>query len=148
MATISAKKNEVERTWHLVDAENKVLGRLATQVAAILRGKHKPVFTPHVDTGDFVVVINAEKIHLTGNKLDNKMYYRHSGYPGGIKSTSAGELLETKPEAIIKHAVRGMLPKNKLGREQFKKLKVYPGKEHPHTSQMPQELKIVSKVEE
>ena len=146
MATISAKKNEVGRTWYLVDAENKVLGRLATQVATILRGKHKPIFTPHVDTGDFVVVINAGKIHLTGNKLDNKMYYRHSGYPGGITSKSAGELLEKKPETIIKHAVRGMLPKNKLGREQFKKLKVYPGKEHPHTSQMPQELKIVSKV--
>ena len=148
MATISAKKNEVERTWYVVDAENKVLGRLATQVAAVLRGKHKPIFTPHVDTGDFVVVINAGKVHLTGNKLDNKMYYRHSGYPGGIKSSSAGELLEKKPETIIKHAVRGMLPKNKLGREQFRKLKVYPGKEHPHTSQMPQELKIVTKVEE
>ena len=142
MATISAKKNEVERTWHLVDAENKVLGRLATQVAAILRGKHKPVFTPHVDTGDFVVVINAEKIHLTGNKLDNKMYYRHSGYPGGIKSASAGEILEKKPEAIIQHAVRGMLPKNKLGRQQFKKLKVYAGNDHPHESQMPRELKL------
>ena len=148
MATISAKKNEVERTWYVVDAENKVLGRLATQVAAVLRGKHKPIFTPHVDTGDFVVVINAGKVHLTGSKLDNKMYYRHSGYPGGIKSSSAGELLENKPETIIKHAVRGMLPKNKLGREQFRKLKVYPGKEHPHTSQMPQELKIVTKVEE
>ncbi len=148
MATISAKKNEVERTWYVVDAENKVLGRLATQVAAVLRGKHKPIFTPHVDTGDFVVVINAGKVHLTGSKLDKKMYYRHSGYPGGIKSSSAGELLENKPETIIKHAVRGMLPKNKLGREQFRKLKVYPGKEHPHTSQMPQELKIVTKVEE
>ena len=148
MATISAKKNEVKRTWYVVDAENKVLGRLATQVAAILRGKHKPIFTPHVDTGDFVVVINAGKVHLTGNKLDNKIYYRHSGYPGGIKSSSAGELLENKPETIIQHAVRGMLPKNKLGREQFRKLKVYPGKDHPHTSQMPQELKIVTKVEE
>ena len=145
MATISAKKNEVERAWYIVDAENKVLGRLATQVATILRGKHKPLFTPHVDTGDFVVVINAEKIHLTGNKLDKKMYHRHSGYPGGITSVSAGELLEKNPETIIKHAVKGMLPKNKLGREQFKKLKVYPGKEHPHTSQMPQELKMVTK---
>ena len=145
MATISAKKNEIERAWYIVDAENKVLGRLATQIATILRGKHKPLFTPHVDTGDFVVVINAEKIHLTGNKLDKKMYHRHSGYPGGIKSVSAGELLEKNPETIIKHAVKGMLPKNKLGREQFKKLKVYPGKEHPHTSQMPQELKMVTK---
>ena len=146
MVTISAKKSEIERAWYVVDAENKVLGRLATQIATILRGKHKPLYTPHVDTGDFVVVINAKKIHLTGNKLENKIYYRHSGYPGGIKATSAGELLEKKPETVIKHAVKGMLPKNKLGREQFKKLKVYPGKEHPHTSQMPQELKIVSKV--
>jgi len=145
MVTISAKKSEIERAWYIVDAENKVLGRLATQIATILRGKHKPLFTPHVDTGDFVVVINAEKIHLTGNKLENKMYYRHSGYPGGIRAQSAGELLEKKPETVIKHAVRGMLPKNKLGREQFKKLKVYPGKEHPHTSQMPQELKLVTK---
>jgi len=146
MATISAKKNEIERTWYIVDAKNKVLGKLATEVATILRGKHKPLFTPHVDTGDFVVVINAQKIHLTGSKLDKKMYYRHSGYPGGIKAASAGELLAKNPETIIKHAVRGMLPKNKLGREQFRKLKVYPGKEHPHTSQMPQERTIISKV--
>ncbi len=142
MATFSAKKKEIERSWFLVDAENKVLGRLAAKVAAVLRGKHKPVFTPHVDTGDFVIVINAEKIHLTGTKLDNKMYYRHSGYPGGIKGVSAGEMLDKKPEAIIQHAVRGMLPKNKLGRQQLKKLKVYAGTEHPHESQMPQELKL------
>lgn len=146
MATISAKKSEVERKWYIVDAENKVLGRLATEVATVLRGKHKPLFTPHVDTGDFVIVINAQKIHLTGNKPDRKMYYRHSGYPGGIKSTTAGELLQKRPENIIKHAVRGMLPKNKLGREQFRKLKVYAGKEHPHTSQMPQELTIKTKA--
>lgn len=142
MATFSAKKNEIERAWFLVDAQDKVLGRLATKIAAVLRGKHKPVFTPHVDTGDFVIVINAEKIHLTGNKLDNKMYYRHSGYPGGIKSMSAGDMLEKKPEAVIQHAVRGMLPKNKLGRQQLKKLKVYAGTDHPHDSQLPQELKI------
>ena len=142
MATFSAKKNEIDRSWFLVDAQDKVLGRLATKIAAVLRGKHKPVFTPHIDTGDFVIVINAEKIHLTGTKLDNKMYYRHSGYPGGIKSISAGDLLEKKPEAVIQHAVRGMLPKNKLGRQQLKKLKVYSGTDHPHDSQMPQELKI------
>ena len=142
MATFSAKKKEIERSWFLVDAENKVLGRLAAKIAAVLRGKHKPVFTPHVDTGDFVIVINADKIHLTGTKLDNKMYYRHSGYPGGIKGISAGELLDKKPEAIIQHAVRGMLPKNKLGRQQLKKLKVYAGTEHPHESQLPQELKL------
>ena len=142
MATFSAKKKEMERSWFLVDAENKVLGRLAAKIAAVLRGKHKPVFTPHVDTGDFVIVINADKIHLTGTKLDNKMYYRHSGYPGGIKGVSAGEMLAKKPEAIIEHAVKGMLPKNKLGRQQLKKLKVYAGTEHPHESQMPQELKL------
>jgi large subunit ribosomal protein L13 len=142
MATFSAKKNEIERSWFLVDAEDKVLGRLAAKIAAVLRGKHKPVFTPHVDTGDFVIVINADKIHLTGTKLDNKIYYRHSGYPGGIKSISAGEMLEKKPESIIQHAVKGMLPKNKLGRQQLKKLKVYTGTEHPHESQMPQELKL------
>ena len=142
MATFSAKKKEIERTWFLVDAEDKVLGRLASKIAAVLRGKHKPVYTPHVDTGDFVVVVNADKIHLTGTKLDNKMYYRHSGYPGGIKVTTAGELLEKKPEAIIQHAVKGMLPKNKLGRQQLKKLKVYAGTDHPHESQMPQELKF------
>jgi large subunit ribosomal protein L13 len=142
MSTISAKKSEVERDWFVVDADNKVLGRLAAKIASILRGKHKPIFTPHVDTGDFVVVINAEKIHLTGTKRDNKMYYRHSGYPGGIKSTSAGELLEKKPEAVIQHAVKGMLPKNTLGRQQLKKLKVYAGTDHPHESQMPKELKF------
>ena len=142
MATFSAKKKEIERSWFLVDAENKVLGRLAAKIATVLRGKHKPVFTPHVDTGDFVVVINADKIHLTGTKLDKKMYYRHSGYPGGIKATSAGEMLDKKPEAIIQHAVRGMLPKNKLGRQQLKKLKVYAGTAHPHESQVPKELKF------
>ena len=136
---------EVNRTWYVVDAKDKVLGRIATEIARRLRGKHKPIYTSHVDTGDFVVVVNAADLRVTGKKAKDKKYYRHSGYPGGIKSVSAGELLEKKPETIIKHAVKGMLPKNKLGREQFKKLKVYPGKEHPHTSQMPQELKMVTK---
>ncbi len=142
MATYSAKNGEVERAWYVVDANNKVLGRLASKIATVLRGKHKSVFTPHVDTGDFVVVINAEKIHLTGNKLEKKLYYRHSGYPGGLKVANASEMLEKKPEEIIRHAVKGMLPKNRLGRQQFKKLNVYSGTDHPHKAQMPKELKI------
>lgn len=142
MATYSAKKNEIERIWYLVDAENKVLGKLASKVAVILRGKHKPVFTSHIDTGDFVVVINAKKIHLTGKKMENKLYYRHSGYPGGLKVMSAAEMLKKKPENIIKHAVKGMLPKNKLGRKQMAKLKIYSGSEHPHKAQMPKVLEI------
>jgi len=140
MATYSAKKGEVERSWYIIDAENKVLGRIATKIAAILRGKHKPVFTPHMDTGDFVVVINAKKVHLTGRKLDNKIYYRHTGYPGGLKSMTAEEMLKKKPENIIKLAVRGMLPKNKLGRKQLTKLKVYSGSNHPHKAQTPKVL--------
>jgi large subunit ribosomal protein L13 len=142
MKTYDAKKGEIEQSWYVVDAESKVLGRLATRVADVLRGKHKPIFTPYVDTGDFVVVINAEKIHLTGTKMDNKKYYRHSGYPGGLKTTTPAELLRKKPEAIIMHAVKGMLPKTKLGRQQFKKLKVYAGKDHPHQAQQPSELKV------
>ncbi len=142
MKTYDAKKGEIEHSWYVVDAESKVLGRLATRVADVLRGKHKPIFTPYVDTGDFVVVINAEKIHLTGTKMDNKKYYRHSGYPGGLKITTPAELLRKKPEAIIMHAVKGMLPKTKLGRQQFKKLKVYAGKDHPHQAQQPSELKV------
>lgn len=142
MATYSAKKNEIERIWYLVDAENKVLGKLASKVAVILRGKHKPVFTSHIDTGDFVVVINAKKVHLTGKKMENKLYYRHSGYPGGLKVMSAAEMLKKKPENIIKHAVKGMLPKNKLGRKQMAKLKIYSGSEHPHKAQMPKVLEI------
>ena len=142
MTTISAKRNDIERDWFVVDAENKVLGRLAAKIATILRGKHKPIFTPHVDTGDFVVVINAEKVHLTGTKLDKKMYYRHSGYPGGIKSTSAGEMLEKKPEAVIQRAVKGMLPKNKLGSRMLRRLKVYAGQDHPHQAQQPEHLTI------
>ena len=142
MGTYNAKKNEVERSWYIVDVNNKVLGKVASKIATVLRGKHKPVFTRHVDTGDFVVVINAEKVHLTGNKLQNKQYYRHSGYTGSLKVTNASEMLEKKPENIIRYAVRGMLPKNRLGRQQFKKLKVYSGTDHPHKAQMPEELKI------
>ena len=142
MKTYSARKEDVERAWYLVDAEGKVLGRLASQVAQILRGKTKPIYTPHVDTGDFVVVINAEKVRLTGKKMEQKTYYRHSGYPGGLRSTTAKKLLTTKPERILKSAVKGMLPKNPLGRKMFKKLKVYRGPDHPHQAQQPQPLEI------
>ncbi|MBW1997706.1 MAG: 50S ribosomal protein L13 [Deltaproteobacteria bacterium] len=142
MKTFTAKEHLVERKWYLVDAENKVLGRLATEIATRLRGKHKPVFTPHADTGDFIVVINAEKVALTGAKWDKKMYYRHSGYMGGLKSIDAGKLREKKPEMLIRLAVKGMLPKNSLGRRQLKKLKVYPGPEHPHQAQRPEVLEI------
>ncbi len=142
MSTFSAKKGEVPRNWVLVDATDKVLGRLAAHVASILRGKTKPEYTPHADVGDFVVIINAGKVKLTGNKLDQKMYYHHSGYIGGIKSKSAKQLLEKKPEDVIKHAVKGMLPKNTLGRAMFKKLKVYAGEQHPHEAQMPQEINL------
>jgi large subunit ribosomal protein L13 len=140
MKTQFAKKGEVERKWYVVDADGQVLGRMATTVASHLRGKHKPVFTPHVDTGDFVVVINAEKIQLTGNKADQKVYYRHSNYPGGLKQETFKERLEKKPEAIIRDAVWGMLPKNRLGRTLIKKLKVYRGSEHPHSAQKPEPL--------
>ncbi|MBW2066192.1 MAG: 50S ribosomal protein L13 [Deltaproteobacteria bacterium] len=142
MKTFTAKEHLVERKWYLVDAENKVLGRLATQIADRLRGKHKPIFTPHADTGDFIVVINAEKVVLTGAKWDKKMYYRHSGYMGGLKKIAAGKLREKKPEMLIRLAVKGMLPKNSLGRRQLKKLKVYPGPEHPHQAQKPELLEI------
>jgi large subunit ribosomal protein L13 len=137
-----AKKGSVEQNWYVVDAENKVLGRLATELARILRGKHKPDFTPHVDTGDYVIVINAEKVNLTGNKLKDKVYYSHSGYPGGIKSITAENLKAKKPEALIRLAVKGMLPKNRLGRKLFKKLKVYAGGEHPHQAQQPKPIEI------
>ena len=142
MKTIVAKTKEVTRDWYLVDAENQVLGRIATTIANVLRGKNKPTFTPSVDTGDFIVVVNAEKIALTGNKLADKMYYSHSGYPGGIKSITAGKLLDKKPEDIIKHAVKGMLPKNKLARHMLSKLKIYAGSEHPHKAQQPKALTI------
>ena len=140
MKTLVAKKEDVTRDWYLVDAENLVLGRMATQIANVLRGKNKPTFTPSVDTGDFVIVVNADKIALTGNKLSDKMYYSHSGYPGGIKSINAGKLQVKKPGEIIKHAVKGMLPKNKLARHMLNKLKIYSGPVHPHKAQQPKPL--------
>jgi len=140
LKTFSAKKEEVVHAWFQVDAETETLGHLATKIAHILRGKHKPIYTPHVDTGDFIVVTNAEKIKLTGKKLQDKQYYRHTGYPGGIKSVNAEELLEKKPEMVIMKAVRGMLPKNRLGRQMIKKLKIYSGKDHPHKAQQPKPL--------
>lgn len=142
MATYNAKKNELPRHWYVVDLEGKVLGRAATTIAGILRGKNKPQFTPNTDTGDFVVAINASKIRLTGKKLESKEYRRHTGYPGGVKTITAEKLLQKKPEEIIKYAVKGMLPKNILGRHLLKKLKIYAGSEHPHTAQKPQDLKI------
>lgn len=136
--TYMAKPNEVERKWYIVDAAGQTLGRLASEVASIIRGKHKPEFTPHVDTGDFVVVINASQIKLTGKKMQNKMYYRHSLYPGGLKVTSAQDLLNSKPDRMIEFAVHGMLPKNRLGDSMKTKLKVYGGAEHPHQAQQPE----------
>ena len=138
MKTYFAKKEDpIEKKWVLIDANGKVLGRMATEIADILRGKNKAIYTPHVDTGDFVVVINAEKVRLTGKKWDQKIHYRHSGYIGGIKAQPAKEVLEKKPEELVRHAVRGMLPKNRLGRKMINKLKVYRGPEHPHEAQMP-----------
>lgn len=142
MKTYMAKKHEIDRKWYIVDAKGKTLGRLASEVAKILRGKHKPEYTPHVDTGDFVIVINASQIELTGKKLTDKIYYRHSGYPGGLKSITAGELRKKRPERMIELAVKGMLPKGSLGRKQFKKLKVYAGAEHPHQAQQPTVLEV------
>lgn len=142
MGTFSAKKEDVERSWFVVDADGKTLGRLATHVASVLKGKTKPIYTTHVDTGDFVIVVNAGKVHLTGRKLDQKVYYRHSGYPGGLKSVTAGTLMKTKPEQIIKAAVAGMLPKTQLGKAMLSKLKVYSGAKHPHDAQQPKELKF------
>ncbi|AEI45991.1 50S ribosomal protein L13 [Paenibacillus mucilaginosus] len=135
--TYMAKPNEVERKWYIIDATDKTLGRLASEAASILRGKHKPEFTPHVDTGDFVVIINAEKIVLTGKKMQNKMYYRHSLHPGGLKVTSAADMLKNKPERMLELAIHGMLPKNRLGNRIKLKLKVYAGSEHPHQAQQP-----------
>ncbi len=140
MKTQFAKKGEVERKWYVVDAKDAVLGRLATKIATYLRGKNKPVFTPNVDTGDFIIVINADKIRLTGRKLDNKIYYHHTGYIGGIKAQTAKNMLEKSPAKIIEKAVWGMLPKNTLGRQMLKKLKVYTGAEHPHKAQAPEIL--------
>ena len=135
MKTYVATPDSRERNWLVVDATGKTLGRLATQLADILRGKRKPEYTPHVDTGDFVIVVNAEKIHVTGNKLEQKTYWRHSGYPGGIKSRTLGEMLERRPEEVIRKAVKGMLPRNRLARRQLRKLKVYAGPDHPHAAQ-------------
>lgn len=140
MKSYTARTGEVLRQWYVVDAQDKILGRLASRIAMVLRGKTKPTFTPHIDTGDFVVVVNAAQVQLTGRKLDNKLYYRHSGYPGGIKEISARKLLQKKPEEILRHAVRGMLPKNSLGRQLLKKLKIYAGGEHPHEAQRPAPL--------
>ena len=142
MSTQVAKQAEIKRDWYVVDLEGKVLGRVATEIARVLRGKHKPIFSPSIDTGDFVVVINADKIKLTGKKLSDKMYYHHSGFPGGIKSINAEKLLEKKPEDVIRKAVKGMLPKNKLGVQMLKKLKVYAGAEHRHEAQQPKELAL------
>jgi large subunit ribosomal protein L13 len=144
MRTYVATAQDRERNWLVVDAAGQTLGRLSTQIADALRGKRKPVYTPHVDTGDFVVVINAEKIAVTGKKLQEKRYYRHSGYPGGIKSRTLAEQLQRRPEEVIRHAVKGMLPRTRLGRKQLTKLKVYAGPEHPHQAQQPQPMEISS----
>ncbi len=142
MQTYSPKPEDADHQWFVVDAEDKILGRLATEIAIRLRGKHKPEFAPHMDMGDFVVVVNAEKIKVTGNKLDQKFYYKHSGYVGGLKSRSLREMLDKKPEEVIRKAVRGMLPKNRLARQQIKKLKIYAGPAHPHEAQQPKPLDV------
>jgi len=142
MKTYIPKSEEIERNWRLIDADGKVLGRIATEIADILRGKNKPVFTPHLDTGDFVVVVNAEKIRLTGNKMADKVYYHHTGFPGGIKGITAEKLLEREPEKLISEAVKGMLPKNKLRKQFMGKLKVYSGSKHPHEAQQPQVVSL------
>jgi large subunit ribosomal protein L13 len=140
--TFTQKTANIERNWYVVDAEGETLGRLASRIAPILSGKHKPTFTPHLDCGDFVIVVNAEKVRVTGNKLDQKRYYRHTGYPGGLRSVSLRDQLATHPERVVQVAVRGMLPKNRLGRRMIKKLKVYPGGSHPHQAQQPTELEL------
>ena len=140
--TYQATAQDRERDWYVVDAEGRTLGRLATQIADVLRGKRKPTYTPHVDVGDFVIVVNAEKIRVTGNKLEAKRYWRHSGYPGGIRSRTLSEMLEQRPEEVIRKAVKGMLPRNRLGRKQLTKLKVYAGPQHPHAAQQPTPMEI------
>jgi large subunit ribosomal protein L13 len=142
MKTFSAKKEEVERKWFLVDADGKVLGRLASEVSKVLRGKHRPIYTPHIDTGDHVIIVNASKVLLTGKKLKNKIYYRYSGYPGGLKSATAEKLMQTHPERLLQFAIKGMLPKNKLGRSMLKKVKIYAGPNHNHQAQKPEVLAI------
>lgn len=142
MKSFIAKKETVTHDWYVIDAAGKTLGRLATQIASRLRGKHKPIYTPHVDTGDFIVVINAEKVRLTGNKLEDKKYYRHTGYPGGLREQNAADLLKKKPTSLLQFAIKGMLPKNTLGRAMYKKLKIYTGASHPHEAQKPQTLEL------
>jgi large subunit ribosomal protein L13 len=142
MKTFSAKADEIKREWFLIDAEDVILGRMATEIARRLRGKHKPEFTPHVDTGDYIVVINAEKLAVTGNKMKNKIYYKHTGYVGNLKSISLEKQLQKHPELVIETAVKGMLPKNSLGRTMYRKLKVYAGPNHPHEAQQPKTLEI------
>jgi len=142
MKTYVTNPSEVEREWYVVDATGQTLGRLSTRVAHVLRGKHKPTYSPSVDTGDYVIVVNADKVHVTGRKLDQKIYYRYSGYPGGLKEITLRNLLQKHPTRVIKHAVRGMLPKNRLGRRMFKKLKVYAGPDHPHVAQRPEPLEL------
>jgi len=142
MKTYSAKAQDIRRQWHLIDANGKTLGRLATEIARRLRGKHKPEYTPHMDTGDYIVVVNAEKVHVTGNKLADKMYYRHTGYIGNLKSTNLEKLLASHPERVIQQAVKGMMPKGPLGRSMLAKLKIYAGGEHPHAAQQPQALEL------
>lgn len=142
MKTFVAKEHEIEKKWHLIDANERVLGRIATEIANLLRGKNKPIFTPHMDSGDYVVVVNADKVVLTGGKLEKKMYYRHSGYVGGLKKATAKEILQKRPENLIRFAVKGMLPKTSLGRRQLTKLKIYAGPDHPHQAQKPENLEI------
>jgi large subunit ribosomal protein L13 len=142
MKTYVAKPSDRQRDWYVVDAEGQTLGRLATQIADALRGKRKPEYTPHIDTGDFIVVVNAEKIRVTGNKMEQKIYWRHSGYPGGIKSRTLAEMLDRRPEEVIRKAVKGMLPRNRLARQQLTKLKVYAGPEHPHAAQLPKPMEL------
>ncbi len=142
MKSYMARPLEVERKWHVIDAEGQTLGRLATEIARLLRGKNKPQYTPHVDTGDFVVVVNAEKVVVTGKKAEQKVYYRHTGYPGGLRETSYEVMLERKPTEILRKAVRGMMPRTRLGRQQFRKLKIYAGPEHPHEAQSPEPYEV------
>ena len=142
MKTYTARAEDMEREWFLVNAEGKTLGRLASEIAQVLRGKHKPIYTPHLDCGDYVIVVNADKVQVTGRKLDQKMYYHHTGYPGGIKSISLRNQLQKHPERVLQAAVRGMLPKNRLGRRMLKKLKVYAGDSHPHQAQQPKSLEL------
>ncbi len=142
MGTYTPKARDIEKSWYVVDADGQVLGRMAVEVARILKGKHKPQYATHMDMGDYVIVVNADKVQLTGNKLDKKIYYRHSGYPGGLKETPYKDLMEKRPEFVVRKAIRGMLPHNRLGRAMLTKLKVYAGPEHPHAAQKPQELKF------